>query len=199
LVADGFFPGGQGSASLDHDGTQFTMNDTLAITGSITVSGSATFSGNVTLGNSTSDDITGTFITNASTSNTYPLRWVYQGAAPSGLVVNQIYAHTSSRKYKDNILGIPDSDSIIDVQPVSFQTKADIAAIGESAPMQYGYIAEEMAENPMGMRFVNYNQDGSAEAVQYDMLAPAFASAMRSMRSRIVDLERRLAEIESAD
>jgi hypothetical protein len=85
------------------------------------------------------------------------------------------------------------------VQPVSFQTKADIAAIGESAPMQYGYIAEEMAENPMGMRFVNYNQDGSAEAVQYDMLAPAFASAMRSIRSRIVDLERRLAEIESAD
>jgi hypothetical protein len=199
LVASNFFPGGQGSVSLGHDGTQFTMNDTLAITGGITVSGSATFSGNVTLGNSTSDDITGTFITNASTSNTYALRWVYQGLAPSGLVVSQIYAHTSSRKYKDNILGIPDSDSIIDVQPVSFQTKADIAAIGESAPMQYGYIAEEMAENPMGMRFVNYNQDGSAEAVQYDMLAPAFASAMRSIRSRIVDLERRLAEIESAD
>jgi hypothetical protein len=199
LVASNFFPGGQGSASLGHDGVNFTMNDTLAITGSITVSGSATFSGNVTLGNSTADDITGTFITNASTSNTYALRWVYQGLAPSGLIVSQIYAHTSSRKYKDNILGIPDSDSIIDVQPVSFQTKADIAAIGESAPMQYGYIAEEMAENPMGMRFVNYNQDGSAEAVQYDMLAPAFASAMRSMRSRIVDLERRLAEIESAD
>ena len=199
LVASNFFPGGQGSASLGHDGTKFTMNDDTAITGFITVSGNATFSGDVTLGNSTADDIKGTFITNASTSNTYALRWVYQGAAPSGLGVSQIYAHTSSRKYKDNILGIPDSDSIIDVQPVSFQTKADIAAIGESAPMQYGYIAEEMAENPMGMRFVNYNQDGSAEAVQYDMLAPAFASAMRSMRSRIVDLERRLAEIESAD
>lgn len=199
LVADGFFPGGQGSVSINHNGTNFTMNDTLAITGGITVSGNATFSGNVTIGNSTTDDITGTFLTNASSTNTYAIRWVYQGAAPSGLLVNQIYAHTSSRKYKDNIVGIPDSDSIIDVQPVSFQTKADIAALGESAPTQYGYIAEEMAENPMGMRFVNYNQDGSAEAVQYDMLAPALASAMRSIRNRIVDLERRLAELESAD
>jgi hypothetical protein len=199
LVASNFFPGGQGSVSLGHDGTQFTMNDTLAITGGITVSGSATFSGNVTLGNSTSDDIIGTFITNASTTNTYAIRWVYQGAAPSGILVSQIYAHTSSRKYKENIITIPDSDEIINVRPVSFQTKADIEAIGEGAPTQYGYIAEEMAENPVGMRFVNYNQDGSAEAVQYDMLAPAFASAMRAIRTRINQIEERLAELESAD
>jgi hypothetical protein len=186
------FSGGidvNGSSTL----TSITLSSTLGVTGT------ATFSGSVTLGNSTSDDIIGTFVTNASTTNTYAIRWVYQGTAPTGILVSQIYAHTSSRKYKENIITIPDSDEIINVRPVSFQTKADIEAIGEGAPTQYGYIAEEMAENPVGMKFVNYNQDGSAEAVQYDMLAPAFASAMRAIRTRINQIEERLAELESAD
>jgi hypothetical protein len=39
LVASNFFPGGQGSVSLGHDGTQFTMNDTVSITGNLTTSG----------------------------------------------------------------------------------------------------------------------------------------------------------------
>jgi hypothetical protein len=39
LVASGFYPGGQGTANLNHDGTQFTLNDTVSITGNLTTSG----------------------------------------------------------------------------------------------------------------------------------------------------------------
>jgi hypothetical protein len=42
LVASNFFPGGQGSVSLSHDGTQFTMNDTVSVTGAVTASASIT-------------------------------------------------------------------------------------------------------------------------------------------------------------
>jgi hypothetical protein len=188
--------------SFDSANSRFNMNNDLNLQGGISATtgsftGNVTMSANVTLGNSTSDTISGTFETNAGSSNTYALRWVYQGAAPSGLGVLQIYAHTSSRKYKTNILAIEDSDSILDVVPVSYQTKKDFEVFGSDAPFQFGYIAEEMAENPVGSRFVNYNQDGSAEAVQYEMLAPALASAMRKMRSRINDLESRIAELEA--
>jgi hypothetical protein len=187
--------------SFDSANSRFNMNNDLNLQGGISATtgsftGNVTMSANVTLGNSTTDVISGTFETNASSSNTYALRWVYQGAAPSGLGVLQIYAHTSSRKYKTNILAIEDSDSILDVVPVSYQTKKDVETLGAGAPLQFGYIAEEMAENPIGSKFVNYNQDGSAEAVQYEMLAPALASAMRLLRSRIVELEQRIAELE---
>jgi len=47
LVALGFYPN-QGTANLSHNGTNFTMNDTVAVTGNITATGNMTATGSVT-------------------------------------------------------------------------------------------------------------------------------------------------------
>jgi hypothetical protein len=60
---------------------------------------------------------------------------------------------------------------------------------GEQARKHIGFIAEEMAENELGNYFVIHDEDGSPKSVQYDLLIPLYASAMRALRARCGDLE----------
>jgi polyhydroxyalkanoate synthesis regulator phasin len=69
--------------------------------------------------------------------------------------------------------------------------------MGEESPRQYGFLAEDMAENIDGQSYVVYNEDGTPEAIQYSRLVVPLHSAMRKLRSRIDELESRLAELES--
>jgi polyhydroxyalkanoate synthesis regulator phasin len=54
-----------------------------------------------------------------------------------------------------------------------------------------------MEQNSIGSKFVSHNEDGLPETVQYDKLVVPLISAMRKLRSRIDELEARLAELET--
>lgn len=114
-----------------------------------------------------------------------------------GLATWRVFRDTSSERYKTNIVYMNDSDDILDVAPVSYHDKVHYAEVGEESPRQYGFLAEEMAENVDGKDYVVHNEDGSPEAVQYSRLVVPLHSAMRKMRSRIDELEARLAALEA--
>jgi hypothetical protein len=114
-----------------------------------------------------------------------------------GLATWRLFRDTSSERYKTNIVYMDNSDDILDVNPVTYHDKAHYEEVGEESPRQYGFLAEEMAENVDGKDYVVYNEDGSPEAVQYSRLVVPLHSAMRKMRDRIDDLEARLAALEA--
>ena len=180
LVADGFFPGGQGSSSLDHNGTNFTMNDTLAITGSITVSSSLTVTGTILANGSIEDPSP---ITTTQTSSA--AIWVIPAAGePYGLRRN-----SSSRRYKTNIV---DADSVVlesarRIMPRHYQSTIE----DEAGATRLGFIAEEIHDAGL-THAVGYDQDGNPETI--DSVA-----IIAALWHRVGDIEQRLAEIESAD
>jgi hypothetical protein len=114
-----------------------------------------------------------------------------------GLAQWRVFQDSSSERYKTNIVYMDDSDAILDVRPVSYHDKAHYEENDETSPRQYGFLAEDMAGNFDGRDFTVFNEDGTPEAIQYSRLGVPLHSAMRKLRSRIDELEARLAELES--
>lgn len=74
---------------------------------------------------------------------------------------------TSSRRYKQDIQPMGDaSNRLLELRPVSFRYKQ--AEADGSRPMQYGLIAEEVAE--VMPELAVYNEDGTPESVAYQVL-----------------------------
>ena len=206
LVADSFFPGGQGSSSLDHNGTQFIMNDSVSITGGITVSAGVTAqSSSIALTASGGGDITMTgadttvpisgngeiqSIPNTTTLTTNSARWV--------LVTGNTYAlrrDSSTRRVKTNIL---EADNAVlaaakNLRAVHYEAleKDEEGNIVPSGKHTLGLIAEEIAEAGLGCA-VTYDGEGLPDGYDERVIIAA-------LLHRVNDLEARLAEMESAD
>jgi Collagen triple helix repeat (20 copies)/Chaperone of endosialidase len=104
-----------------------------------------------------------------------------------------LYYNASSQRYKTNIQTLPDSDSILDIQPVFFNYKdASGNAIGKR---RIGFIAEEMAENELGNYFVVRDAEGLPEGINYELTIPLYASALRFLKTKINDLEKTLQDL----
>jgi hypothetical protein len=175
-----------------------SIGQAVATTSTVTF-GALTVNGSVTLGDSSTDTIR---ILNVNQSTdifqSRDLR-IYYGTTASGRTQWRVFGDSSSIRYKTNIVDLPDSDSILDVVPVTYHDKASFEEFGEDIPRQYGFLAEDMDENVDGKSYVIYsNEDGSPEAIQYSRLVVPLHSAMRKLRSRIDDLEARLAALENA-
>lgn len=93
LVASGFFPGGQGSSSLGHNGTNFTMNDTLAVTGNISATGTVTGSNQASYVRFDASSASTTSIP-AGGFQSHSLAWTSTGSTP--IVVASPYMSTAS-------------------------------------------------------------------------------------------------------
>jgi hypothetical protein len=160
----------------------------------ITVSGAAEFDGAVTLGDTTADSIRflNMFQTTTITNSFNPRVYNASGTTPW-----RIFYDTSSERFKTNIVYMEDTDAILDVKPVSYHDKTDYETNGEESPRQYGFLAEEMAANSEGIAFV-VNNGADAETIQYDRLVVPLHSSMRRLRSRIQELEARIALLENA-
>jgi hypothetical protein len=113
LVAENFYPGGQGSAFITHD-ANFKFNDTVDITGNITATGSATITGAVsgstlsTSGNVVTagaglfhDTPTGVTLASGSTVGRTAL-WTLNAGTQYNL---QRWTSTSTAALKKNIVG----------------------------------------------------------------------------------------------
>lgn len=151
--------------------------------------------GNVTLGNETTDTIkiTNIFRTSVATQSFNPKMFNASGATPG-----RFFEDTSSERYKANIVYTEDCDDILNLQSVSYHDKVDYEEKGEESPRQYGFLAEDLSSHSDTIAFVNHDLEGRPDSVQYDRLVVPLHSAVRKLRSRVNELEARLAALENA-
>jgi len=91
-------------------------------------------------------------------------------------VTGQLGVASSSRRYKEDIHDMADSSSgLFKLRPVTFRYKQPYA--DGSKPLDYGLIAEEVAE--VYPDLVVKNKDGQVETVQYHKLIPMLLNELQ--------------------
>ncbi len=121
----------------------------------------------------------------------------------------QLGVATSSRRYKEDIQDMADASSgLLRLRPVTFRYKNPFS--DGSQPVQYGLIAEEVAE--VYPDLVARSADGQIETVRYQVLGPMLLNELQKQNSAIAaqkeqiqaqkqqihSLEERLARVEAA-
>jgi hypothetical protein len=109
---------------------------------------------------------------------------------------------SSSRRYKEDIHDMADASSgLMRLRPVTFRYKQPFA--DGSKPVQYGLIAEEVAE--VYPDLVARSADGRIETVKYQLLDPMLLNELQKQNATITaqqeqirSLEERLARLEAA-
>ena len=120
----------------------------------------------------------------------------------------QLGTISSSRRYKEDINTMGDvSDVLMKLRPVTFRYRKPFD--NGAKPVQYGLIAEEVAEVMPDLAV--FNADGSAETVKYQLLPTlllnvyqqqhstiaAQAAQIAGQQQHIADLEARIARLEA--
>jgi hypothetical protein len=99
----------------------------------------------------------------------------------------QLGTISSSRRYKLDVADMPEATSgLMRLRPVTFR----YVAHGDSAPLQYGLIAEEVAE--VYPELVARNKGGEVETVMYQFLAPMLLNEVQKQHRRIEEQQARL-------
>jgi hypothetical protein len=115
---------------------------------------------------------------------------VTTGGAAVAVVVDangQLGTVSSSRRYKADIAGMGDAtEGLMRLRPVRFRYLAH----GDNAPVQYGLIAEEVAE--VYPELVARNKDGEVETVMYQFLPPMLLNEVQKQQTTIAALNRTL-------
>ena len=109
---------------------------------------------------------------------------------------------SSSRRYKEDIQDMRDaSDGLLRLRPVTFRYKEPFG--DGSKPVQYGLIAEEVAE--VYPDLVARSADGQIETVKYQLLDSMLLNELQkqnttiaAQKEQIRSLEERLARVEAA-
>jgi hypothetical protein len=112
------------------------------------------------------------------------IRNVTTGAADAIAVLidsnGQLGTVSSSRRVKFDIASMGDTtDSLMRLRPVTFRYLKH----GDHAPLQYGLIAEEVAE--IYPELVARNKDGEVETVMYQFLAPMLLNQVQKQQKTI--------------
>jgi len=175
-----------GTNNISHNGSTFLLNGNTDISGNINIYGNAIL-GNI------SDDINYNSVFAklpqlATSLNSFVVRMALTNI--SGIFKWQLFASTSSKNYKKNIETLPDSTDILNVRPVTYNPLSAIN--GEMQETHIGFIAEEMAENELGSKFVIRDENGIPKSIQYDLMIPVYASAMRNINTRLKELEQKV-------
>jgi hypothetical protein len=176
LVADTFFPGGQGSFRLDPDGN-FDLNDSLDVTGAVTATAGLTG----TIITATSIIQNDTPATTTLTSN--GARWTL--TAGTNYRLDRI---TSSGRFKTDIV---DADAeVLDASRRLHARHYTSTIEHEAGGTRLGFIAEEV--DAAGLTHaVGYDSEGRP-----DTLDPI--ALIAALWKRVEDLEERLAALEGA-
>jgi hypothetical protein len=107
----------------------------------------------------------------------------------------QLVTVSSSRRFKEDIHDMGDaSRDLMRLRPVTFRYQKPLA--DGSQPVQYGLIAEEVAE--VYPDLVAYSADGQIETVKYQLLDPMLLNEVQRQQAEIHELQDRLNKIESA-
>lgn len=107
----------------------------------------------------------------------------------------QLVTVSSSRRYKEDIQDMGNASSgLMRLRPVTFRYKKSLA--DGSKPIQYGLIAEEVAE--VYPDLVSYSDDGQIETVKYQLLDPMLLNEVQRQQTQIQELQERLSKMEAA-
>src|SRR5260370_36906912 len=97
----------------------------------------------------------------------------------------QLGTISSSRRYKFDINSMSDAtDGLPRLRPVTFRYLAH----GDNAPIQYGLIAEEVAE--VYPEMVARNKDGDPETVMDQFLAPMLLNEVQKQHRQIEEQQK---------
>ncbi len=107
----------------------------------------------------------------------------------------QLGTVSSSRRFKEDIADMGDvSRGIMDLRPVTYRYKQSFA--DGSKPVQYGLIAEEVAE--VYPDLVAHSADGQIETVKYQVLDSMLLNEMQRLQRQNQNLQERLEKLEAA-
>jgi hypothetical protein len=107
----------------------------------------------------------------------------------------QLVTVSSSRRYKEDIQDMGNASSdLMRLRPVTFRYKKPLA--DGSQPVQYGLVAEEVAE--VYPDLVSYSADGQVETVKYQLLDPMLLNEVQRQQAAIRDLQEQLNQIKRA-
>jgi len=143
-----------------------------------------------------------TYVAGISTSNISGFEVLVNSSGQLGIA-------TSSRRYKEDIQNMGEASSgLLRLRPVTFRYKKPFS--DGSQPIQYGLIAEEVAE--VYPELVARSTDGQIESVKYQVLGPMLLNELQKQNATIAaqkeqiqtqeqqiqSLEGRLARVEAA-
>lgn len=181
-----------GAFTASFDATQMDLSaTTLNLTGNLTQSGpinaagsSATFAhSQVFVGHPTDQQV---FIRHATTSNAANAR-----IESNGLIMRS----TSSRRYKQDIdSAVIDPDRVLSLEPRTWRDRAEVEADPDTQRRHVGFIAEELDGAGLGM-FVEYDDEGRPEAIQYDRLPAALLAVVKRQQEQIAELSAAVADL----
>jgi trimeric autotransporter adhesin len=107
----------------------------------------------------------------------------------------QLGIATSSRRYKEDIQDMGDaSGGLLRLRPVTFRYKQAYA--DGSKPIQYGLVAEEVAEAYPDL--VVRSADGQIQTVKYQVLDSMLLNELQKQNKTISALEERVTKLEAA-
>jgi hypothetical protein len=108
----------------------------------------------------------------------------------------QLGTLTSSRRFKEEIEDIgQDSRVLFELRPVRFRYKLEI--VGEDRPLEFGLIAEEVAE--VYPELVVYDKEGRPEAVKYHFLSSLLLNELQKQAIEIQWMKSRLERLEGRE
>ena len=98
--------------------------------------------------------------------------------------------HGSSKRFKDNIKDLVNTEWLYSLRPVSFDWKEK-----GREPNQMGFIAEEV--NEIHPQLVWLDKEGLPEGVHYEWLGIPIIVEMKKLKHRIEELESKLFRLEN--
>lgn len=132
-----------------------------------------------------------------------PLKFVGIPTTGSGpnlnidIATGSVRVSVSSRRYKQDIEDTEvDVDAVLALTPRRFRMKADVEELGDDAPWQVGFIAEEAAELGLEQWVTRNSDDGEVEAFDYATYTVALQAAVRSLNAANQSLSERVAALE---
>jgi hypothetical protein len=206
LVAENFYPGGQGSAFITHDGN-FDFNDSVDITGGLTTTGTIAATGNITssatitAANNLSangaglfhDTPTGVTLASGSTVGRTAL-WTLNAGTQYNL---QRWTSTSTAALKKNIIGTTIApEQIYNLALVDFEydrekfTELYPHINVEATGTQRGVIWEQVADVLPEAAVQGYGP-GDPPTIDWEALYFAALVAIQDLNKRLADLESR--------
>jgi hypothetical protein len=167
--------------------------------------GNGVFNGNLTINNKGTTDPPGGLLrvmNLVQTTATGTMSYVNSGSGPT--VVTFCKASASSRRYKKEIRTLPQElgfEFVMSLKPSIFKYKeiGDGIHPGPDPRDFVGMIAEDVMDScPAELKhlFVVLDGDGEPEGLRYDLLITPLINAVQQQQGRILELERRLVELE---
>jgi len=154
-----------------------------------------TGSDNIAIGNNGDGNESGTIrIGDADQTRTFiaGITGVTDGVSVLIDSAGQLGTVSSSRRYKEDIEEMAGaSDGLLSLRPVTFRYKK--AFVDDDKPIQYGLIAEEVAE--IFPDLVVYNEDGEPETVKYHLLATLLLNEFQKLEQVTADQEAQLVSL----